>query len=432
MLEQVKAINIQKPVQRTVGRNLNHPMPLDSNLTNPTLNWIDSQRDPMLARVKSLCEINSFSANTNGVNRYLDAIEPELRALTDDIERIKLNPVKSIDDNGREVTTVVGDALLARSRRDAPFRVLLNIHSDTVYPESDLFPLKLIDQNTLNGPGVIDARGGLVVMLTALSALEQSKLAPFIGWDVLINPDEEIGSPASTHLLQEAASRNHAGMVYEPALPDGALVSSRKGSGTFTIVVRGRSAHAGRDFEKGRNAIVSAAKIVQQLHQMNGMFDGVTLNIGRFAGGGASNVVPDLAMFKVNCRAVKPEQVDQVKQVIKAMCDLEAESDGITVEMHGDFSSRPRIEDEVTQTFLEVAFDAGRKIGLNLTARPTGGACDGNKLRAAGLPVIDSLGPRGDHMHSHREFLHIDSLTERARLSALMLLRFAHESQALV
>ncbi|HQY89816.1 MAG TPA: M20/M25/M40 family metallo-hydrolase, partial [Tepidisphaeraceae bacterium] len=179
-------------------------MPLDVNTIQSALSWIDSQRDTMLARVKSLCEINSYTANAAGVNRYLDAIEPDLRALTTDIERIKLDPVKSVDDNAREVTTVVGDALLARARPDAPFRVLLNIHSDTVYPESDEFPVKQVDANTLNGPGVIDARGGLVVMLTALAALEKSKFAPAIGWDVLINPDEEIGSPASAHLLREA------------------------------------------------------------------------------------------------------------------------------------------------------------------------------------------------------------------------------------
>src|SRR6185503_18576279 len=99
--------------------------------------------------------------------------------------------------------------------------------------------------------------GGIVVMLTALRALERSPFAEKIGWEVLLNPDEEIGSPNSSALLVEAARRNHLGLIFEPAMSDGSLVGSRKGSGTFTATIKGRAAHAGRDFANGRSAILA-------------------------------------------------------------------------------------------------------------------------------------------------------------------------------
>ena len=133
MVEPINVIEHKPPVHRSV--RIQTTMPLYPDVIQSALSWIDSQRTEMLNQVKSLCEINSYSANAAGVNRYLEHVAPTLRALTNDIERIKLNPVNSIDDNGREVTTIVGDALLARSRPDAAFRVLLYILSDTVYPE---------------------------------------------------------------------------------------------------------------------------------------------------------------------------------------------------------------------------------------------------------------------------------------------------------
>ena len=126
-----------------------------------------------------------------------------------------------------------------------------------------------LDNGNINGPGVADAKGGIVVMLAALRALESSPLAGSIGWDVLLNADEEIGSPGSVHVVKKLASRCDVGLLYEPALPDGTLVSWRKGSGNFTFVVRGRAAHAGREFEKGRNAIVAVSRLIDQIAEFN-------------------------------------------------------------------------------------------------------------------------------------------------------------------
>ena len=150
------------------------------------------------------------------------------------------------------------------------------------------------------GPGVIDAKGGLVVLLTAIDAVERSDLAGNLGWELFLNTDEEIGSPGSAAFFAEAAKRNHLALLFEPAMPDGALVSERKGSGNFSLVVRGRAAHAGRDFSAGRNAIVAAADFAVAVHRLNGTIPEVTLNVARIDGGGPANVVPDLAVCRLN------------------------------------------------------------------------------------------------------------------------------------
>ena len=199
----------------------------------------------------------------------------------------------------------LGQAIAITKRPKAPLRILLNIHLDTVYPPDSSFQAVREEVGTLHGPGVADAKGGLAVMLTALEALERSPNAERIGWRVLLNPDEEIGSPGSASLLADTARDCQFGLLFEPALPDGALVNRRRGSGNFSIIVRGRAAHVGRDFEAGRSALVAAAKISLQLHSLNQSLPGVTLNVGAIDGGGPANVVPDLAICRINIRTTR-------------------------------------------------------------------------------------------------------------------------------
>ena len=148
-------------------------------------------------------------------------------------------------------------------------------------------------------------------MLTALKALEASPLAGKIGWEVLLNADEEIGSPGSIGVIKQIAARCDLGLLYEPALPDGTLVSWRKGSGNFSFVVRGKAAHAGREFEKGRNAIVAASRLIDEIANLNTDPE-VTYNAGRISGGGPLNVVPDLAIGRVNVRVKTVEQQAEI------------------------------------------------------------------------------------------------------------------------
>jgi len=379
----------------------------------------------MLWRVVDWAKINSYSLNVAGLAEVTDAVMQEFSGLGGEVRRHDLPPSAVVGDRGQIIQRPLGQAITIDRRPDAAVRVLLNIHLDTVYPPGDSSQTLTGEGGKLRGPGVADAKGGLAVMLTALEALERSPEAARIGWRVVLNPDEEIGSPGSGALLAEAARDCHFGLLFEPALPDGALVNRRRGSGNFSIIIRGRAAHAGRDFASGRSALLAAAKIAMQLHSLNASVPGVTVNIGAIDGGGPANVVPDLAICRINIRTTETSDEQAVLQRVRGFVSELNSMDGISAELHGQFSSPPKIADERTLRLLDAIVGCGKDLGLNLTSRASGGASDGNRLAAAGLANIDTLGVRGDRIHSPEEFMVVDSLVERAQLTALLLLKIA-------
>jgi glutamate carboxypeptidase len=392
----------------------------------PALDWIVAERDRMLQRVTDWANINTFSFNAAGLAKLTDILAGEFSNLGGEIQRHDLPPAESIDHRAQTVRTPLGQALSINKRPLAPLRILLNIHMDTVYPPGDPFQaVSKIENGKLCGPGVADAKGGIAVMLTALEAFERFAVTDRIGWQVLLNPDEEIGSPGSAELLAVAAKNHHFGLLFEPAIADGALVDRRRGSGNFSIIVRGRSAHAGRDFAKGRNAVLAAAQLALRLHSLNESGSGITVNVSAIDGGSPANVVPDLAVCRVNIRTTELQDEQRIRSSVNSLISELNSSDGISAELSGRFASAPKIPDDRTIRLLNAIVSCGDDLGLSLGRRPSGGASDGNKLAAAGLPNIDSLGVRGDQIHSPGEFLYTDSLVERAQLVGLLLLKLA-------
>ena len=281
------------------------------------------------------------------------------------------------------------------------------------------------DADTLHGPGVADLKGGLMVMISALRVLEASPWREAIGWEVLLNPDEEIGSASSAHLLREAAERNHLGLIYEPSFPDGNLAGERKGSGNFDVIVRGKAAHAGREHHLGRNAIRACADFISALDDLNGQRNGVTINPGYVHGGGALNVVPPLCLTRFNVRTQRPEDEAWFESELDRLLGEIGARDGITVERLGGFTRPPKVWSDTNRWLAEAIAGCARELSLDLDYLPTGGCCDGNNLAAAGLPNIDNLGVVGGKIHSADEYMRISSIAERGRLSALLLLRLA-------
>ena len=393
----------------------------------PHLEILDDQQESMLQLVRELCDTNSGTFNLDGLNQVKKQLVDAFSVLGGETKIVDSKPMTIIDDQGQQVTQRLGQAIHISKWPEAKKRILLCIHMDTVYGKDHPFQkCTTLDNGNVNGPGVADAKGGLVVMLNAIKALEASPLAGKIGWEVLINPDEEIGSPGSVHLINEIASRCKFGLLFEPSLPDGTLVSWRKGSGNFSFVARGRSAHAGREFEKGRNAIVALSRLIDAIDRLN---DGgeVTFNVGRIQGGEALNVVPDLAIGRVNVRVKTVEQQAFVESKFDELVEEFSQLDGFSVERYGSFTSPPKpLSDDVVdlQNRIETC---GESLGIDIQWRGTGGASDGNKFAAAGLPNIDTLGPRGGSIHSSDEYLIPSSLVPRAKLTALILLSLANE-----
>jgi glutamate carboxypeptidase len=388
--------------------------------------YLDGRLESMVQLVSRLANINSFSHHVPGLAVVAELLRQEFAALHPDrVETIALPAAEAISASGEILQTPLGKLLAFSKRADAPVQVLLVIHYDTVYaPEHGFKSVTREDKATLRGPGVADAKGGIVVMLNALLALEQSADARRIGWTVLLNPDEEIGSPGSSHLLAEAAKRAHLAMVFEPAPTATTMVTQRKGSGNFSVIFHGRSAHAGREIEKGRNAVLAAARFAIEATAAISGLAGATINVGKIDGGGPVNVVPDLAIVRLNLRVVTSAQQREVEARLAELV-AGANRDDIRAELHGHFSSPAWTPGERPPVVFGELCALGRQLGLDLQATSSGGASDANKIASAGLPVLDSLGPVGFDIHSKNERIAVGSLVERAKLSALLLMKLA-------
>ncbi|MCA1974336.1 MAG: hydrolase [Caenispirillum sp.] len=398
---------------------------------NRWLDWLDGRQEAMLARLVEWSAINSGTRNLAGLERMAERLTEAFAALDPaTAEALPLPDAEEIGPDGAPRVVRHGRMLRFVFNPQANRRVLMVIHYDTVFPADSPFQTaRRIDADTLHGPGVADAKGGICVILAAVEAFLRSPWGRDLGIEVLLNPDEETGSIGSAPLLADAAGRAQFALLYEPALPDGTLAGARKGSGNFSVVVRGKAAHAGRAFHEGRNAVVALARVVGALHALNAERPTITLNVAKLEGGGPTNVVPDLAIARFNVRTESHADQHWMEDRLRALiteADATAE-DGITVTLAGGFTRPPKEIVGRTAALYDWVKAAGGVLGQPIAWVPTGGCCDGNNLAAAGLPNVDTLGVRGGLIHSDREFMTVSSLTERARLSALLLMRAAAE-----
>lgn len=317
-------------------------------------------------------------------------------------------------------------ALRIQQRPGVNRSVLLSGHYDTVFGADHAFQqATLVDAEMLRGPGVADMKGGLVVLLAALTAFEQQAAAGKLGWEVLITPDEETGSNASRPVLEATARRHQLGLVFEPARDNGDLVQSRKGIGHFTLTCRGRAAHAARP-EEGRNAILALAQVVLEVSRLPEQMPGVLVNVGSIEGGGAANVVPELARAGINVRIARAADAAAIEARLQAQAATVNARDGFRLEIDGGFSRMPMEMTAATQALFAAWCSCAEEVG----AAPfswvhVGGGSDGNLLSAAGLTCLDGLGPVGGHLHSASEYVRWPTLAQRARVAARFLEKFA-------
>jgi glutamate carboxypeptidase len=381
--------------------------------------------EPMLDQVLAWSAVNSGSRNLGGLERMAELLADAFSALPGVLRLENPAPVESVDSAGKTIDVRHGRHLHLTVRPTAPVQVLFTGHMDTVFGADHAFQeTRWLEDGVLNGPGVADMKGGLAVMLAALKSIEKSRAAERIGYEVVINSDEEVGSPASAALLARAAAGKRAALTYEPAaLPDGTLAGARPGSGNFSIVVHGRSAHAGRNPEDGRNALLAAADLALRLDKLKR--DGLTVNPSRIDGGGPTNVVPDLAILRVNLRPRTPQLEAEAKREIETLVSAIATERDVTIAIHGGFGRPPKPLTSEAEALFNLVRQAGADLGQSIAWQPSGGVCDGNNIAACGVPVVDTMGVRGGKIHSMEEFLIVDSLAERAALSALTIVRLA-------
>jgi glutamate carboxypeptidase len=376
---------------------------------------LPAQKGELVALLRKWSEINSGSDHLAGLDRMLGVLRAAFHAAL---------PAAFIEEIALPGTTA--RALRLRLRPESPLRILCNGHYDTVYEASHSFQkTTLLDADTLRGPGVTDMKGGLVVMLAALRAFEQTPSASALGIEILITPDEEIGSRASLDAINVSARRNHFGLVFEPARAGGEIVRSRKGTGVLTVTCHGRAAH-GAQPDAGRNAIAALSEFLVAAHRVPDEIPGTMLNIGVIRGGGVINIVPELAVAELHARITRIEQKDLLVARLAAIAEPINSREGYRLVIESAFDRPPKECGPVeVSAFADLRHAAG-DLGLPpLCWVDTGGGSDGNLLSAAGLPNLDGLGPAGDHLHSEREYVHLPSLVTRAQLNALFLHRLA-------
>lgn len=391
----------------------------------PFLHWIDSQSEEMMHLVINWAEINSGSFHLSGLSQMAAAFKEVCLPLADSFQETQLPSFLKMNDKGELITCRLSNALGFSKRCDSSLSVFLGGHLDTVFPSDHPFQKVIKKDGTLIGPGVADMKGGLVVMLTALRAFEQSPFADKLGWEILINPDEEIGSPGSKGLFQNYAKRNQVGLIFEPSLPDGSLIVSRKGSANFSVKVTGIASHAGRLLSESCNAIHAISIFISQLNQIASEYTDLTFNTGLITGGEAVNIVPDFALCRFNIRAWEKETLTNFEIAVHSIAKKIQESSGAIFQIKKETDRPPKpYSPEVKQLFQEMA-RCGEEIGLQLKEEASGGVCDGNLLAQAGLPILDSLGVQGGNLHTSEEFLSLSSLTQRAKLTALFLMKVA-------
>jgi glutamate carboxypeptidase len=386
---------------------------------------IARQQPDLIDTVQVWSDINTHSENLEGLAFFADTVVEYAKPLS--FLKRPASAVQAINKQGDSVPLAFGDNLYAHVRPDAPIQILLTGHMDTVFPVSAPFQKSAwLDASTLNGPGVADMKGGLLVMLTALAAVEASGMASRLGYQIVLNSDEEVSSAGSAALLVESAHKAQLGLVYEPsALPDGTLAGARKGIGSYAIIARGTSAHAGRNPEQGHNAVLAVAAFFVQANTLTVQRDGLTINVARVDGGGPTNVVPDLAVGRFEVRVWTREDRLWIEAQLEILRAEIARAHDVSMELTGSFHRPPKPLDRSSLVLFEAVRACAVDLNMKIDWQSSGGCCDGNNLAAAGLPVVDTLGVRGGAIHSEKEYLLVDSLVERAQLSALLLVRLA-------
>ena len=381
---------------------------------------------PMRMQVERWAAINTGTGNMAGLAVMADLLAEAFAVLPCKILLVKPAPAESIAPDGSIHIAPRGSHLHVAVRPGANRRILLTGHMDTVFPADHPFQSQSeVEPGIINGPGVADMKGGIAVMLAALRAFEASDSASALGYDVILNSDEETGSMTSAALIAQLARGKIAALTYEPAaLPDGTLAGARPGSGNFSFVVTGRSAHAGRNPDDGRNALIAAADLALRLAALRK--PGLSVNPAKIDGGGPNNVVPDHAVLRVNMRPMSAQVEAEARAAIARTVAEVSDLHDVVLNIHGSFSRPPKSMDESAQRLFGLVRDCGTDLGQSITWKSTGGVCDGNNIAACGIPVVDTMGVRGGAIHSDKEYLIVESLAERAALSALTVYRLAN------
>ena len=384
------------------------------------VNALDDAQDSMEALLERLVGINSYSTHAAGANAVADLVEAELEAL-----------------GFRTAVLVSGNAgrsVVARRVCEGSHRLLLLGHGDTVHPpESPFQAYTRVDDNRATGPGAADMKGGLVVMLFALRAMKDAGLLDDRHVTVVMNADEEVGSPDSADLIRGESAESHLCLCYEAGRPraDGSstFVTSRRGFGRMRFLASGRAAHAGVDPGAGASAVLELCHKAIALNELADPEAGVLVNVGVLRGGTAANTVAASAELLLDYRFPdEDQQLDLEDRIFNvAAKNILRDADGrplVATVMRDQVKRGAMIKDEAIGRMSDRLVAWGSDLGLDLVEEARGGSSDAALATEMGCPAVCGLGVVGDQFHTDDEWILRKSLVDRAKLSALTMARF--------
>jgi len=372
------------------------------------LDWFQRHQTELIEWIQGLVEIESPSDDPAAVNRAVDYVVNHEEQYSV-VERVKVDGYGDVLRLDYELPGSGEGQLLGLG------------HLDTVYPHGTLakMPFRQAD-GRLWGPGVFDMKTGDAYFLFALRALRELNIPCKRGrFVVLLNPDEEVGSPASKPFTEREALKSAAVFVNEGALGlDGKVKTARKGGGTFRIQVQGVASHAGLDFESGASAVVEIARQIERIAGWTDLRAGITLNPGVVRGGTTTNVVAEEAFCAVDVRVPR---VDQARELEARFSALEPFDKRTRVTVTGGLKRPPMERTEGVAKLYELARGLAAELGVELGEASVGGGSDGNLTAALGVPTLDGLGAIGEGAHSERESILVDRMADRAALVAKLI-----------
>ena len=373
---------------------------------------VEARHPRYLVELEQLVNIDCGSYTPAGVNRVADFVAGALAELGATVER---TPHTAAPDEAP-----LGDLVVGRIRGSGP-RLLLIGHMDTVFPEGTAAarPFRTDGHRAL-GPGVSDMKGGLLAGLHATAALLATGAEPDVTF--VANPDEEIGSPFSTPHIRALVASHDVALVLECARANGDIVTARKGIADYEIMLTGRAAHAGVEPEKGRSAILEAARQVVALHRLNGRWPSVTVNAGVIACGTRPNVVAEACRIELDLRAASAQAFALAEAEVTRLVENPT-TEGVGTALRRVAHHPPMERTPAAASLAALAASIAAELGFTLRDAATGGASDANTTSAAGLPTLDGLGPIGGDDHSVDEWLDLDSVVPRTTLLAALMAR---------
>jgi len=372
--------------------------------------WLEGRAAEMEAALAPLVEINSFTDNPEGGRRVGAALRDLFLAPGLDCEVVR--------------SERFADHLVLRSRPQDAGGVALIGHLDTVFPPGKFEGYRR-DGALRRGPGVLDMKGGLVVIAFALRAVAEARggLAGAVPLRVVIVSDEEVGSPEGQPIIRRAIEGCAAALVFESGRDKDAIITRRKGTGAVTARAHGKAAHAGNAHAEGVNAIWALARFIDRAQQLTDYGRGVTLNVGKVGGGQGKNTVPDEAEAQLDIRFCARADGDALMaQLERVAKEAAASVPGARLELSGGMSRMPLERSEASARLLEEYAACARVSGLGgEEAALVGGASDASTSSSMGIPSIDGLGPRGKGFHTVEERIEVDTLVPKAQALARFL-----------